>query len=159
MHLSAIRRTPVVLIAAVGLLLGASATTAPRAKASETIINTWLQGDRCFDNSGGYMCLWYHQGLDGAYWATEGTPIDLDSSRLTFGYSNYSVIPSERTQGLNQVVANNAGSMADGTSNCTVDTYVYGNFTGNYDHLSPGWAGNLSSGLHNNEGSIAYYCS
>lgn len=86
-------------------------------------------------------------------------PVDLDTSGLTFNLSNYSTNSAERTQGLNQKVADNAGSMANSTSNCTVDTYVYGNFTGNYDHLSPGWAGNLSGDLHNNEGSIAYYCS
>lgn len=160
MHLSAIRRSTTALIAAVALVVGAAAVPAPRASASETIINTWLQGWRCAaDGNGRNMCLWYHPGLDGAYWGAFGSPIDLDSTRMTFDLSNYSVIPGESTQGLNQIVANNAGSMADSTSNCTVDAYVYGNLTGNYDHLSPGWAGNLSIGLHNNEGSIAYYCS
>lgn len=160
MHLLAIRRTSAALIAAVGLMLGAAATTAPRASASETIINNWLLGIHCYSSSGnfGYMCLWYHPELDGAYWATEAST-DLDTSHLTFDLSNYSTNPAQRTQGLNQIVANNAGSMANATSNCTVDAYVYGNFTGNYDHLSAGWAGNLSSNLHNNEGSIALYCS
>ena len=159
MHLSAIRRTSAALIAAVGLLLGAAAATAPRASASETVINDWLLGVHCFTGAQSFMCLWYHTELNGAYWAASGTAIDLDSSDLTFNLSNYSTNPADRTQGLNQRVANNAGSMANATSNCTVDAYVYGNFTGNYDHLSPGWAGNLSGDLHNNEGSIAYYCS
>jgi hypothetical protein len=159
MHLLAIRRTSAALVAAVGLMLGTAAAPAPRASASETIINNWLKGVVCNIHSGWYACLWYHTELDGAYWAMTGTSQDLDSSHATFNFSNYSTNAAERTQGLNQIVANNAGSMADGTSNCTLDTYVYGNFTGNYDHLSPGWAGNLSSGLHNNEGSIAYYCS
>jgi hypothetical protein len=165
MHLSAIRRTSAALIAAVGLALGATATAAPRASASETVINDWLLGSHCFTSSGDgggvndYMCLWYHTELNGAYWGSSGNAVDLDTSGPTFNLSNYSTNPAARTQGLNQRVANNAGSMANGTSNCTVDTYVYGNFTGNYDHLSPGWAGNLSGDLHNNEGSIAYYCS
>lgn len=159
MHLLAIRRGAAALIAAVGLLLGAAATTAPRASASETVINDWLLGVRCETGAQAFMCLWYHTELDGAYWAAPGTAVDLDGSGITFNLSNSSTNPAARTQGLNQEVANNAGSMANGTSNCTVDTYVYGNFTGNYDHLSPGWAGNLSSDLHNNEGSIAYYCS
>jgi hypothetical protein len=161
MHLSALRRTSAALIAAAGLALGAAATTAPRASASETVINDWLLGSHCFTSSGDndYMCLWYHTELNGAYWAATDNAIDLDTSGITFDRTNYSTNPAERTQGVNQKVANNAGSMANGTSNCTVDTYVYGNFTGNYDHLSPGWAGNLSGDLHNNEGSIAYYCS
>jgi hypothetical protein len=159
MHLPAVRRTSAALIAAVGLVLGTAATTAPRASASETVINDWLLGSHCYTGAQGYMCLWYHTELNGAYWSASGTAIDLDTSGLTFNLSNYSTNSAERTQGLNQKVANNAGSMANSTSNCTVDTYVYGNFTGNYDHLSPGWAGNLSGDLHNNEGSIAYYCS
>ena len=161
MDLSAVARTSAALIAAAGLVLGAAATTAPRASASETVINDWLLGSHCYTSSGNndYMCLWYHTELNGAYWGTSGNAVDLDTSGLTFDLSNYSTNPAARTQGLNQRVANNAGSMANGTSNCTVDTYVYGNFTGNYDHLSPGWAGNLSGDLQNNEGSIAYYCS
>jgi hypothetical protein len=156
MHLPALRRTSTALIAAVVLALGAAV---PRANASETVINNWLKGIVCYSNAGFFACLWYHSELDGAYWAMTGTSQDLDSTHPTFNHSNYSTNAAERTQGLNQPVANNAGSMADATSNCTLDTYVYGNFTGNYDHLSPGWAGNLSPGLHNNEGSIAYYCS
>ena len=161
MHLPAVRRRSAALVAAAGLVLGSAAATAPRASASETVVNDWLLGSHCFTSSGDndYMCLWYHTELNGAYWGTAGTAVDLDTSGLTFNLSNYSTNPAARTQGLNQKVANNAGSMANGTSNCTVDAYVGGNFTGNYDHLSPGWAGNLSGGLHNNEGSIAYYCS
>jgi hypothetical protein len=158
MHLSVIRRRSAAFIAAVGLVLGATATTAPRASAGETVINDWLLGYHCYAGAEGYMCLWYHTELNGAYWSASGTAVDLDASDLTFNLSNDSTNSADRKQGLNQRVANNAGSMANSTTNCTVDTYVYGNLTGNYDHLSPGWAGNLSADLHNNEGSIAYYC-
>lgn len=158
MNLLAIRRPAVAVMAAVGLALGGAVMATPRAGATETIINDWLDGYHCHTDGGGWACLWYHPGLDGAYWATTSTPDDLDTDGAVFNHTNFSIDTNEAAQGYHRAVNNDAGSMADSTSNCTVDTYYYGNETGNYDHLSPGWAGNLSSGLHNLEGSIAYYC-
>lgn len=127
---------------------------ATSASATEYNINATDNGYICPQDGGGDMCLWYSPNLTGAYWATNTSFVDLDTSGAKFTHTNYG-----GSSGNGATVANDAGSMADGTTNCTVDTYVYGNGTGDYDHLSAGWSGNLSSGLHNNEGSIAYYCS
>jgi hypothetical protein len=136
---------------------------ASAASATEYNINTWDNGSSaCFvpTGDGDWACLWYHPNLTGAYWGTtfefDLTPlIDLDTASPTpkFNNTNYG-----GSSGVGQKVANDAASMADGTTDCTVDTYVFGNGTGDYDHLSAGWSGNLTAGLRNNEGSIALHC-
>ncbi|MQY05318.1 hypothetical protein [Actinomadura macrotermitis] len=72
--------------------------------------------------------------------------------------------------GKGQVVRNNSASMGNHTANCLVSTYISTSFTGDYDTLHVGWAGNLSddefwngqmtiNGLHNDNASIrAYNC-
>jgi hypothetical protein len=78
-------------------------------------------------------------------------------SGYTFGTGeNHNV----NTPGYGQAVRNNAASMENGTPNCNVTTWVYPNYVGDFNWLSPGEGGNLSPNandpqqLRNNEASI-----
>jgi hypothetical protein len=165
MHLGAggLRRTatrtrmPALVVAALAVAAVLPVARASSASATEYNINTWEDGWVCSNyDSQASACLWYSPDLEGAFWGTESSFVDLDTATPTPVFNNTDYNGSS---GHGDKVANDAASMADGTTFCTVDTYVYGDGTGNYDHLSAGWAGNLTDpGLRNNEGSIAYYC-
>jgi hypothetical protein len=152
---AATRTRTLALVAAAVAVAIAPVAQASSASATEYNINTWENGGVCSSYGYSYVCLWYHPNLTGALWGTQNSFVDLDTASPTpkFNNTNYG-----GSSGLGQPVANDAASMADATTFCTADTYVYGNGTGDYDHLSPGWSGNLTAGLRNNEGSIAYYC-
>jgi hypothetical protein len=152
---AATRTRKLALVAAAVAVAILPVAQASSASATEYNINTWNDGWICSTYIGmdDTACLWYHPNLTGAAWGTGNSFVDLDTANPVFNSTNYG-----GSSGYKQPVANMAASMADGTTFCTVDTYVYGNGTGNYDHLSAGWAGNLTTGLRNNEGSIATFC-
>lgn len=107
-------------------------------------ISAWSTS-RCNDVN--WFCLYYYTGATGAgygYPHADANIHDLD---------NYTY-PSNDGSGSGQVVGNNADS-ADNASNCNVGIWYSANFTGDSNWLSPWMGGNLTSGLKNNERSIA----
>ena len=119
----------------------------PAIGSSSTNIDSWKPGSTC-SSAGHQFCLWYAQGdgTGGAGWGSSGS-VGTISGTFTIGGSG--------AAGYGQAVRNNAGSMTNATSNCNVTTWYSPNYTGPYNWLSPDEAGNLTSGLHNNEASIS----
>jgi len=49
--------------------------------------------------------------------------------------------------------------MSNGSTNCLDYAFIYPGYSGNPDNvLGPGWGGNLSPELHNNEASVTMSC-
>jgi hypothetical protein len=111
---------------------------------TSTGISEWTTS-RC--NAVNWFCLYYN--LDGtqAGWGyphADANVHDLNNYRF----------PSNDGPGSGQVVGNNAES-AENKSACNVGIWYSANFSGDSNWLSPWRGGNLSSGLINNERSIA----
>lgn len=150
------QRLLVTSAAVLGTFLGAGAGTAPamasthpataRPAATGTNIDQGFEGETSCGVSGWRYCLFYSPNLTGAWWG---------STQQRFGTIT-ATYPFDHNPGGGQPVRNNAASMADNTSNCNVTTWVYPNYTGSFNWLKPMWAGNLTSGLRNNEASISY---
>ena len=142
---SGLRRAAVLLTTMAGIGAGAAAVATP---AQATNIDTWSS---FWQPCGTYMCLYYSPALDNASWRPSGTA-DADLA------NNYFSNGGTGTAGSGQVVANNAASMGNNTTNCNVTTWVYANYTGyssaDNNWLHAGHAGNLTSHLRNNERSI-----
>jgi hypothetical protein len=122
-------------------------TYGPGIGSSSTNIDSWKPGSTC-SSAGHQFCLWYGQGdgTGGAGWGSSG---DVGTITGTF------TIGGSGAAGYGQAVRNNAASMTDATSNCNVTTWYSPNSTGPFNWLKPDEAGNLTSGLRNNEASIS----
>jgi hypothetical protein len=121
-----------------------SATSAQRA--TGTLIDQGFEGETNCGISGWHYCLFYSPNTNGAWWGTNQQ--NVGTITATF--------PNDHNPGAGQPVRNNAASMADNTGNCNVTTWVYPNYTGDFNWLKPMWWGNLTSTLRNNEASISY---
>lgn len=141
-------RRAAVLTAAVGLAAGAVGLSAGAANATGWNINGWTPSSACL-NSPYLYCLWYHagQGTGGAGWGSTALNTGTISGTFFIGGSG--------AAGYGKPVRNDAASMSNGTTNCNVTTWVYPNYTGNYNWLSPAYGGNLNYALVNNEASIS----
>ena len=141
--------------AVLGTFFGAGAITAPAMASTHpattarpdtsTNIDKAFEGESgCSSGSWAY-CLWYGQNIGGAMWGT---------TQQRFG-TIIATFPNNGA-GAGKPVRNDAASMADNTSDCNVTTWVDPNYTGAFNWLEPGWWGNLTSNLRNNEASISY---
>ncbi|MEU2131241.1 hypothetical protein [Streptomyces sp. NPDC018352] len=129
---------------AVAATSAATLALAPTAGATSTNIDTWSS---FWQPCGTYMCLYYSPNLTNASWTPSGTS-DSDLSDNTF--KNHGT----GSAGTDKVVRNNAASMGNNTVNCHVTTFYSPRFKGDSNWLHAGRAGNLTSGLRNNEASI-----
>jgi hypothetical protein len=119
------------------------ATTAQPAT-STNIDQTYVGASLC-DGHQWYYCLWYSQGETGAVWGA-----------IQMGYGTIiATFPDDGQLGQGKPVRNDAASMGNNSVNCNVTTWVSPNYTGAFNWLKPGWEGNLTSNLHNNEASIS----
>jgi hypothetical protein len=155
------QRLLVTSAAVLGTFLGAGAIAAPAmasthpAVASTHTTNapaaTGTNIDKAFEGESGcsagrwHYCLFYLQNIAGAMWGT---------NQQNFG-TIIATFPNNGS-GAGNPVRNDAASMADNTGNCNVTTWVYPNFTGDFNWLKPMFWGNLTSNLRNNEASISY---
>ncbi|MFF7356683.1 MULTISPECIES: hypothetical protein [Streptomyces] len=118
--------------------------TAPTAHADP--INVWSNWwQPC-----GQLCIYYSPGLqNGCFKADDDVP-DL----LAVRFSNCGT----GTAGVGQVVGNNGASMGNRTNLCNVTAWYHANYTAPsyaYENwLGPGWSGNFTSTLRNNERSV-----
>lgn len=125
---------------------GAVALAAAPAHATGWNINGWSES-ACNNQYGDKYCLWYSPNGDGRGWGSTAHETDLDYGQVfTLGGG----------AGLNAGVWQDAGSMSNGTSNCHVAVWTGLGETGDVDWLNAGWAGNLTSALHNHDESIDY---
>lgn len=153
------QRLLVTSAAVLATFFGAGAMTAPamasthpaaavRPNASTNIDTTYYnadQGNFACANGWNY-CLWYSPNYSGAEWG---------SSQVQSDKTITATFPDNGTGG-GQAVRNNAASMGDGTEGCNVTTWYSPDFVGPFNWLYPGWAGNLTSNLRDNESSISY---
>ena len=141
--------------AAFALAAAGLAFTATPARAQDINIDTWRQATCSFD--GYLLCLWYHpgQGTGGAGWGTNVPAFDIDNANPPYFFLD----GSPNNDGYHQGVRNNAGSMSNGSTNCLDYAFISPAYSGNPDNvLGPGWGGNLSPELHNNEASVTMSC-
>ncbi|HEY9438575.1 MAG TPA: hypothetical protein VIS29_07970 [Streptomyces sp.] len=130
--------------AAVAAISAGAFALAPTAGATSTNIDTWSS---FWQPCGTYMCLYYSPNLDNASWTpTRTSDADLAGNKFADHGTGSS--------GAGQVVRNNAASMGNNTTNCHVATFYSTSFRGDANWLHAGHAGNLTSGLRNNEASI-----
>lgn len=113
--------------------------------ATGTNIDKGFEGETGCGAARWHYCLFYSPNVATAMWGT---------NQQNFGTIT-ATFPNNGT-GAGQPVRNNAASMADNTGNCNVTTWVYPNYTGDFNWLEPMWWGNLTSTLRNNEASISY---
>jgi hypothetical protein len=149
------QRILVTSAAVLGTFLGAGAiatpamagthTAASTQRATGTLIDQAFEGESGCSAARWHYCLFYSPNISAAMWGTNQQ--NVGTITATF--------PNNGT-GAGQPVRNNAASMADNTSNCNVTTWVYPNYTGDFNWLKPMWWGNLTTTLRNNEASISY---
>lgn len=145
--------------AVLGTLLGASAAIAPaiasthaaitaQPDASTNIDSVYFNGDNgvfaCQDHDW-YYCLWYSPNYTGAEWGSQVSSYKLITATFP-----------DNGLGEGQPVRDNAASMGNATEGCNVTTFFKPGFAGPFNWLDPGWAGNLTSNLRDNEASISY---
>jgi hypothetical protein len=148
-------RLLVTSVAVLGTFLGAGAMAAPamasthpaavRPAATGTNISYGFEGETGCGAGRWHYCLFYGTNVGEAMWGTNQQTF----STITATY------PHNGTGG-GKPVRNDAASMADNTSTCNVTTWVYPNYTGDFNWLKPMYWGNLTSTLRNNEASISY---
>jgi hypothetical protein len=160
------QRLLVTSAAVLGTFLGAGAMTAPamasthptvasthpattaQPATSTNIDSVYYNGDNgtfaCKDNAW-YYCLWYGPNYTGAEWGSQVS-----------SYKTITATFPDNGTGEGQPVRNNAASMGDATAGCNVTTWFSPGFVGPFNWLEPGWAGNLTANLRDNEASISY---
>ncbi|KJY26638.1 peptidase inhibitor family I36 protein [Streptomyces sp. NRRL S-495] len=125
------------LIAATATLaLGGPGGLGGQANASVENIDSW--NSFACAQQGGYYCLWYSPNHGGGFWTSRVVATPTISGNFTDG----------------NPVRNNAAS-AENASACNVGIWVYPNYMGDENWLSPNRGGNLTLWLRNNEASMA----
>ncbi|MGW0771026.1 peptidase inhibitor family I36 protein [Streptomyces sp. NPDC002676] len=124
-------------------LVGAAAVLAlgglaGQANASYVNIDSWHTFTCSNSAPGAYFCLWYNSNHGGGIWSSSAQAVPTLSGNFSDG----------------NPVRNDAAS-AENASACDVGIWVYPNFVGDENWLSPSMGGNLNSWLKNNEASIA----
>jgi hypothetical protein len=108
-------------------------------------INGWNES-ACTNTYRANYCLWYSQGGQGGGWAGYSQKTDLDQGQV-FNIGGGA--------GEGQYVLDNAASMSNGTTDCHVAVWDDYGEQGNYvNWLSPGYGGDLTSQLRNQDVSI-----
>jgi hypothetical protein len=146
-------------VAVLGTFLGAGAMTVPAMAGThpaataqpetstniDTVYHNENNGNNACNNSLWYYCLWYSQNYTGAEWGSKVS-----------SYSTITATFPDNGTGEGRPVRNDAASMGDATESCNVTTWYSPGFVGAFNWLEPGWTGNLTANLHNNEASISY---
>lgn len=134
------------LLATLVTVGAAAAVAAPAAHADK--IDTWKPGT--WSQPCGSYCLYYSQGLYGGCYKDSVDVYDL----------NYVIFENcgEGSAGVGQRVGNNAASMGNKDTDCNVTAWYHAGWTApsyTYENwLDPGYSGNLTSVMRNNERSI-----
>ncbi|WP_225840373.1 hypothetical protein [Streptomyces sp. NK08204] len=110
---------------------------AGQANASYVNIDSW-HTYTCYNRPGAYYCLYYSPNAGGGIWSSSALGVPTLSGNFSDG----------------NPVRNDAAS-AENASACDVGIWVYPNYVGDENWLSPDMGGNLNSWLRNNEASIA----
>jgi hypothetical protein len=102
----------------------------------------------------GYIALTYSSSLKGAEWGYGTCLVYTADSGASLGDNNFDCAGwgSGNTTGLNQVVRNNAHSIASFAC-YGATTWVYANFVGDFNWVDAFYYGTLNSALANNENS------
>lgn len=146
------------VVGAVGVTVAGMVLPATSSSASAYNISAW-SSPWCQGTAGNW-CLFYSPGGEngGSAWALDAKSVPNLSSPVDWTFS----CESGAGAGACQQVRNNAASMENGTPNCSVTTWVYVNYVGDYNWVSAGEGGNLTPNandpqqLRNNEASINY---
>jgi hypothetical protein len=151
MHMPGLSARRIASLTAVLGLAGSAAVIAagPASADPRYNVDQWIQSSCNYS-----LCLWYHdagQGNGGAGFGTNSTISNLD------GYT-YFLDGSPNNDGLGQKVRNNAGEISNGSSQCTDYAWYSNGNTGLANYVYPSWGGDLTAGLHNNEGSVEVAC-
>ncbi len=127
-----------------GLLTAGLALGAPAAEASGP--GNCVSGDGA-TGTGGDSCLFYHQGFVGGYF---GSPYSINYQGNSFGGCN-----NNSCDGDGDAVRNDAASVANFDTACTVTVWVYPLGTGGNigQSFGPWGSGNLNTSLRNNDAS------
>ena len=151
MHIAHLGARRIASLTAVLALSGSAAVMAAGSASADASYNV----DEWGNAACGYdLCLWYHDAGQGNGGAGFGTGVGITNLD---GYTFF-LDGSPNNDGLGQRVRNNAGEITNGTYSCTDYAYYSNNYAGPSDYVLPGWGGDLTSGLHNNEASVAIYC-
>ena len=125
---------------ALGLALAGSIIAAGSAGASTGAnIDQW-RSTWCV-NSSHWFCMYYSpDGQGGSYYSNQESIANLSGHYFSNG----------------DPVRNDAASIGNGAANCPLTTWVYTDFTGDWNWVHGGYGGNLTSSppLRNNEASI-----
>jgi hypothetical protein len=120
-------------------------TARPASGTGTNIDQKHVGSSLCDGNQWGY-CLWYSPNETGAVWGS--------IKQMTVG-TIIATYPDDGRAGQGKPVRNDAASMGDNSVNCNTTTWVGTNYTGDFNWLKPGWEGNLTGSLRNNEASIS----